>query len=224
MDYSVCGFAKHLLLCNVVQHLLFHFICPYLNRKQLQNCWTYITKFGMENFMINHRGSSNFCLHQTIAMTILHEDYVYFWRCYEQNLLNMYHKKKSFQHTLSRILKHISYSVHFFSKSYEFSGQANKLDTTHTVTDRCFLCNNSQNTHYIRCEHCYATASGTKVDTRSITLTIGNSKATELLKSTATLTQPFAKVSSLRGANILLQGQQNNGRRQKENTEEDHRR
>jgi hypothetical protein len=39
----------------------------------------------------------------------------------------------------------------------------------------CFLRNDFQNTRHIRCEYCYATASGTKVNTRSITLTVGNS-------------------------------------------------
>jgi hypothetical protein len=60
----------------------------------------------------------------------------------------------------------------------------------------------------------YATASGTKVDTRSIILTAGNPQATELLESAAKLTRGiklYDKVSSLRGANPLLQGQQING-------------
>jgi hypothetical protein len=39
----------------------------------------------------------------------------------------------------------------------------------------CFLRNNFPNTRYIRCDHCYATASGTKVDTPSIILTVKNS-------------------------------------------------
>jgi hypothetical protein len=39
----------------------------------------------------------------------------------------------------------------------------------------CFLRNDFPNTRYIACDHCYATASGTKVDTCTIILTVKNS-------------------------------------------------
>jgi outer membrane receptor for ferric coprogen and ferric-rhodotorulic acid len=87
----------------------------------------------------------------------------------------------------------------------------------------CFLRNGFQNTRYIRCAHCYAAASGIKVDTRSRILAVGNPSEAELLKSAATLTREmkaYDKVSSLRGPNTLLQGQQNKGRGQRANTED----
>jgi hypothetical protein len=96
MDYSVCGLAKHLLLWNSVQHLTISLYLCTLTRKQLQDSWTYIHEVWYEQFYDNHWDSSNCCLDQTIATISLHEDYMYYLRRLEQNLLNMYHKEKIF--------------------------------------------------------------------------------------------------------------------------------